>query len=377
MRKILHLNSYLVDTKLYFNIYERLDNRFLQSIYVPTKESLTSDKKFDLNTGSIIYSKTIKRYHKIFYSSKINTIYKDLKKQAIHKDVDFAHAHNLFIDGAIAYKLKKEFGINYIVAIRMTDVDLQYRLMVNRRKFADKILRNASRVIFISPLYKEKLFSYMKPSMRSAIEGKCEIVPNGIDSYWLDNPSPLTEYTPGETYRILYMGLIQKRKNVDKLIEAIKQINGAGDIRVELTVIGRMRNAEKGYFKSFLSLVENNDFVTYMGHLADKSEIRKLMQNSHLVALPSQRELFGLVYIEAVSQNTPVLFCEKEGISPYLENCRFAYPVAANPLTAENIVQTIQKSINNYGTLSDFCDFSKAFSWDKLMESYEKMYEEL
>ncbi len=377
MQKILHLNSYLVDNSLYLNIYKELDSLYQQTIFVPLKEDRNFDNHTEFINGKIYCSKTIKSYHTFFYKHKIRTIYKKIKELGLINNTDFIHAHNLFVDGALAYLLKREFGMNYIVAIRMTDVDLQYKYMLHRRKFAKQILANASRIIFISPLYKDRLFSFISDKLRIDFNKKSSIIPNGIEAFWLKNKSDITPYREGMTYKILYIGQIQKRKNILKLIDAIEHLSNTRSIPIELTVVGKFHPNEPDYVKSFLSRIKNNQLVQYLGHVADRNEIQKLLKESHLMALPSTNELFGLVYIEAISQNTPVLYCEQEGISPFLENRPFAYSVKKHPLDKISISESIQKSIHNYSKLSEFSEFSIDFTWDKIVNEYRSLYESL
>ncbi len=377
MQKILHLNSYFIDNNLYNNIYSRLDSVYSQTILVPIKYNREDKIKISIQNGDVHCLRLIKKHHAFFYTQKINSIYQKAKQMGVYKGVDLIHAHNLFIDGAVALKLKKEFGVKYIVAIRMTDVDLQYRYMLHRRKIANEILRHASRIIFISSIYEEKLFSYMPTKLGLEFSQKSIVIPNGIDNFWLKNDSKLTLFEDGMTYKILYIGQIQKRKNIIKLIDAIESITKKKLFKIELNVVGKFHPSESKYVELFQSRLENCQSVNYLGHIFDKRKIQELLRESHLMALPSTHELFGLVYIEAISQNTPVLYCEGEGISPFLDNQLFATAIKRNPLNKTSIAESIQQSINKYSGLSEFSDFSKSFSWDKIVNRYMDIYKSL
>ena len=47
------------------------------------------------------------------------------------------------------------------------------------------------------------------------------------------------------------------------------------------------------------------------------------MKEHQIFAMPSFNETFGLVYIEALSQNLPILYTKSEGIYKYFEEGHF------------------------------------------------------
>ena len=51
------------------------------------------------------------------------------------------------------------------------------------------------------------------------------------------------------------------------------------------------------------------------------------MKEHQIFAMPSFNETFGLVYIEALSQNLPILYTKSEGIYKYFEEGHFGIGV--------------------------------------------------
>ena len=101
---------------------------------------------------------------------------------------DFTHAYSLFSSGNCSYRLKLKYGVPYLVAIRDTDINvfLKYKPYLQKRGY--NILKNASKIFFLSPSYEEDVVNRLiPPAERKDLLKKCEIVPNGIDDFWLNN----------------------------------------------------------------------------------------------------------------------------------------------------------------------------------------------
>ncbi|KAA6312319.1 Glycogen synthase, partial [termite gut metagenome] len=204
----------------------------------------------------------------------------------------------------------------------MTDIDYQYKYMIHRRKHAIQILKHAKKIIFISSRYKEKLFSLLPVHIANYINKNSLILPNGIDDFYLSHYSDKTRYTHNDSFRLLYLGQIQKRKNLLQVINAVEEMNSTYNIT--LNIIGGFNLKEIPYYKKILKRIKNLNYIQYFGEILNKDEILVHLKNSHVLIVPSKNELFGIVYIEAISQNTPVIYLAGEGIEPFLKRYDFA-----------------------------------------------------
>lgn len=374
MKKILHLNSYYIDTHLYSKIYKKLSASFTQIVYIPIKEDRNEDNKMAIHNTNLIYSKQIKKLDSIFHFNKINRLTKDVEGKLVLQKIDLVHAHNLYTDGAIALNLKKKYGLKYVVSVRMTDIALQYRLMRHRRALGREILAQADHIIFISPLYQSRMFGMMKSSFTTLLNSKTSVLPNGIDDAWLETALNLLSYRKGDRFNLLYLGQIVKRKNLDKILNVIEALNENGN-KISLTVIGGEYASEKDYFQQMVQRMDALTWVSYKGVIRDHTLLMKEMAHCHSLIMPSVNELFGLVFIEAISQNRPVIYPINEGITPYLQDK--AVGVAVNPNSEDSIENGILQLIENYSTYENIAPFAQEFDWSTITGRYTDIYNSL
>lgn len=370
--KILHLNSYYIDNHLYAQLYTVLDTDLEQRVYIPIKTDRDPENMVQLKQTELIFEKIIEPSHKYNYFGKIRKIFKDILSKDLTKDIDFIHAHNLFTDGALAYKLKRKFNVNYIVAIRTTDIGLQYRLMWHRRPLIHRVLKSADRVVFISNTYRDKLFAMMPKSLVAKIAHKVQVIPNGIDGMWLKQAQKPTAQSLGNTVKLLYVGQIVKRKNLLLLIEAVQRLNKGGQHQYTLTIIGAEHKSEPDYFNEFLKLIQPLTWVDYKGKISAGQLLMEAYRACDIFVMPSKHELFGLVYIEALSQGKPVLYAKGEGIDGFLRD--YHAGKAVDPDNSEDISAGINAIVQEYSTYTDFDSIVLPFNWNSIATVYKKLY---
>jgi len=272
----------------------------------------------------------------------------------------------MFSDGGVAYKAHKEFGIKYAVTIRNTDVNYFLRLMKHTFPYGRKILLNAEKIYFISVGLKE-LFeeSSLCKSIYEDIKEKLVVQPNGIEDYWHEHICNANH----KDHDVLYIGEFTPNKNVGRLIEAVKKVrtvSGFQDCRLLLVGGGRDKNGEVEKL-----IKENSAFVEYLGKIYDKDRLSEIMRSCSVFAMPSITETFGLVYIEALSQNLPVIYTKHQGIDGMFDE---SVGLSVNPHSVDDISDAIvhileaPQAFNNKKV-----DFTQ-FRWNEIAKRYIVMY---
>ncbi len=151
--KILHINCNFEGTKLHKNLVVKLNSLGVENhIFCPV-----SDKTYYNDDIKLNVTKTFNKIDRILFKYKNMKITNKILELYNISDFNIIHAHTLFTDGYNAYKLNKKYNIPYVVTIRNTDINTFFKYMIHLRSLGNKILLNASKVIFLSNSYKNIL----------------------------------------------------------------------------------------------------------------------------------------------------------------------------------------------------------------------------
>src|SRR5690606_31805146 len=186
-------------------------------------------KDNDLNY-MVVGSDPLNVFHKFIFEHKSKFLMDCIISKVPRDGVTCVHATTLFSDGVLAYNLQKKEGIPYIVTVRSTDVTTFFRFRPDLLSLGRRILLSAKAIVFVSDSVKKRLFSKrLFKDIRTEVERKAMVSPNGIDGIWIDNvaTSPKRRVREG-TWRVLYVGTFLKRKNLDKLIIATRLLRQKG-----------------------------------------------------------------------------------------------------------------------------------------------------
>lgn len=373
--KILHLNSYYISSTIYKHFLYHIDrDGIFNEVYIPINSEKMKDKNIGIKSDRIkyIYSKCFGKLDRIIFHLKNYRIEKDLYKKVDFKDVNVVHAHSLFVNGYLALKLKRKFNLEYMVAVRATDVKVFFKKMVMLRKLGVDIMKNAKYVVFISPYYKENVIKeYVPQEIRSEIEEKSIVIPNGIDKYWFENIDMKIRKFKDKKINLIYAGRLEKVKNIDMIINTVEELIKRG-YNVSLDIVGKGKEEKKIKMLSEGKLKGVINLYSYM----PKEELIKLYKRNDIFIMPSKRETFGLVYIEAITQGLPVIYTKNEGIYGYFEEGQVGYGVDCNDVNdiADKVEQIYNRQVWN---MEEFEEKIKTeFNWDNIVEEYIKYYKE-
>lgn len=106
--------------------------------------------------------------------------------------------------------------------------------------------------------------------------------------------------------RLLYVGRIVPLKRIHLAIEAVKTLKENGFPQTELDIIGPV--SSEVYLETLKQQVRDSDLkenVFFLGH-KEHAELPPYFQKADLFTLPSDKETFGMVMIEAMASGTPV-----------------------------------------------------------------------
>lgn len=180
--KILQICSYYYGTKLYKNLVENLIQNGTETlVYVPCSYSYN----YNETENYVMQAKCFNNWDRLAFYYKYKKVYNNLISNINVEDYELIHAHSLFANGYIAYRLHEKYKIPYVVAVRNTDINVFFKYFIYLRKLGVEITKNASKIVLISNSYKTKLLKYIPKEFRDEIEKRIIVIPNGIDEYFI------------------------------------------------------------------------------------------------------------------------------------------------------------------------------------------------
>lgn len=372
--KILHINNGYCDSKVHMNLTRELDNLGIQQIvYCPVRDAEHIDKnRIDGRNTEFVYSLCIKSWYRYVYHYKQWKLYRDMKARIDLGEISYIHAHTLFSDGGLAYKAYRKFGIKYSVAIRNTDLNQYIRLLKHTYHLGREILLHADKIIFISTGIKSNFeqTKFITPIL-DRVKDKFIVLPNGIDAFWLDNISK----EPRAGRDILYVGDFSANKNVVRLAEAVLALRSEPDFHdLRLIIVGgEVKGGDRENDGRTQQMIDANpEAIKALGKIYEKDKLSEVMRSCSLFAMTSIFETFGLVYIEALSQNLPVIYTKGQGIDGMFDE---TVGIGVDAFSVDESKDAIRKILLNhdkYGNMAvDFNDFD----WKMIAKKYLSIYE--
>lgn len=374
---ILHLCNDFCDSKVHKNLYRELDIQGVkQTVYTYFYDSADCGKnRFDAQSTEFVYRPILCQVHKFLYHKKQHDVYEDIKSQLLlaPQTFDAVHATTLFSDGGLALRIYKDYGIPYVVSVRNTDVNDFLVRAPHTWVTGLRILRSASRIVFISKAHKEKFCRHpLIRAILSSIENKFVVQPNGIDSYWIHNVKDSLE---SNNRNVLYVGRFNRNKNVKRLCHAVVEMRKQySDIRLHIVGgIGTRSIDNLIYTRGVENMIRKYpETIIYHGKIYDNEALKDIYSQCSIFAMPSFHETFGLVYLEALTQHLAIVYTKGEGVDGMFDS-RIGESVKAS--STEDIKKAIGKILSNRDNYlaSELIDF-RQFKWDIIASHYIDIY---
>ena len=368
--KVLHINCNYIGTALHRLLIRRLRESGGEHLVFVPSDGRAAWKSFVPEAGEVV-SECFKRFDRYIYFKKQAQIRRSAEKAYDISSFDCIHAYTLFTDGNCAMALSKKYGIPYVVAVRNTDVNGFFKRRRLLRRRGVRIMRSASAVFFLSEGYREKtLTKYVPERFREEILRKSRIIPNGIDSFWLENIAPLPDAEKlrrirGGELKMLCVGRVTRWKDPTPACRAVEELCRRG-YRASLTVIGKVEIPE------IVEELKKSPVFTYLPP-RPKEELIKVYREHDIFVLPSRDETFGLVYPEAMTQRLPVLYSKNEGFDGQFPDGEAGY--AVDPFSAEDIAEKLLLAVKNYEEIIERAPtLARRFDWTDIAKQYSTIY---
>lgn len=129
--------------------------------------------------------------------------------------------------------------------------------------------------------------------------------------------TPVPDHLREDPLRVVAVGQVTPRKGTTTLVEGLSRVTGPW----ELTVVGD-DEADPEYARRVRELAarrEVADRVTVRGRVSD-DRLTAALERSHLLAVPSRYEPFGIVYLEGMAYGLPAVASAHGGADDVVEH---------------------------------------------------------
>jgi len=276
-------------------------------------------------------------------------------KQLLRKNIyDVCHCHFIIPTGALALRLKKKFGLQYVITTHGSDVlgynkrfKRLYPLLISSWK---KILDGAEKVLSPSEFLKTEI-----TKIYPQISSKICVIPNGIDTKKFQ-PQAKKKY-------IFSSGRLLENKGFQHLIKAVS----VQDLGYEVHIAG------DGPMMPVLKelAAQSKTRIIFHGWLDNRGTLyRDILERSSIYVLLSEKESFGMATAEAMSAGCAIITTNTSGAAEMTGDAG----ILIGPGDTAALTAALLSLIGDEAKLSDLqrkaVERVKDFSWDTLLKTY-------
>lgn len=201
---------------------------------------------------------------------------------------------------------------------------------------------------------------------------RIEVIPNSVTI-----PIRTNKHCKHDSFKILYLGAYREYKGLVELLDAIFQVNRQG-YPIELSLHG---DGEVEWVRQLISDRQLSECVKVGDWLASKEKEAALLECDILI-LPSKGESFGIVLLEAMSYEVPVI-CTDGGYAQEIVSDKVDGKIAASG-SAESIAQQIVWFLRHNKNIADMgiagrnkviLYYSRNIVMEKIKTLYKTVYD--
>jgi glycogen synthase len=228
------------------------------------------------------------------------------------------HAHDWMVTDA-AWVMKQGFGIPIVATIHATEAGRMHGIHSDLQRYIHqmewRLTFEAWEVIVNSRHMQGEL-----EGLFSLPTDKINVIPNGTDPYAFEFDFDPVSYrqTFAAPYEriILYVGRLVTEKGVQVLLDAVPKVASSyPNTKFLIVGTGYFMDALRGQ-ANFLGIEHQ---VQFLGYVND-DDLRKLYRIADIVCIPSLYEPFGIVALEGMAANVPVVTSDTGGLKDFVEH---------------------------------------------------------
>ncbi len=270
--------------------------------------------------------------------------------------VDLFHALNQRVDSSRPRHIVSTFHDLFVLTSEYSSPEFRARFARQAREAAAR----SHRIIAVSAFTARQV-----EELLGVERERIRVIPHGVH---------LPTQTPpaGERGRlILFAGAIQKRKNLERLIDAFEQCEPGW----RLVLAGSHGYGAASVLDRIARSPRLSDIET-PGYVSD-ARLHDLLSRASVFAFPSLDEGFGIPVLEAMAWGVPVLTSNRSALPEVAGDAA----LLANPLDIESITQALRALTTDEALRAKLRDRglrrAQQFRWEKAVRKTWDVYNEL
>ncbi|MDR2194412.1 MAG: glycosyltransferase family 4 protein [Treponema sp.] len=289
------------------------------------------------------------------------------------KKADVYHFFNCYVPPFVA---GKRVVTVHDMAFKSYPETVRLKTKMLRALNFKRSLKRADVIVTVSDFTKQELITYYPEFTKKRIE----VVPNGVSPDFFYKAPELVIKNVKMKYKIedeyfLYVGTLEPRKNLERLIAAFAHFMRGRKAGPQLVIAGG-----KGW--RYESIFERGNRLSCAGKIiftgyVEKDDIPALLSGALAFCFLSLYEGFGMPILEAMSCGTPVITSD----SSSLREIAGGAALLVNPLNIESIEADIHKLYNDKNFREDLSSRGKRrvldYSWKHAGEKLITIYTDL
>ena len=301
--------------------------------------------------------------------------YEEAFRQAIETEIrefkpDIIHAQHLWIISKIAL----EYSIPVVVTCHGSDI-MGYEAWPKFHNMMYEVANKCKRIVAISNDSKSVISNIFKENKEKVIT-----IPNGFDDKTFykvnyDKKEILKSLNINKNYDkiVCFAGRITKNKGIDLLLRSAKIYEKENILT--LIVGGGEEFENLNNLKDELGLKN----VVFLGNQSHEL-LRKVYNIADVSAVPSKKEAFGLVALEAIACGTPVVATRQGGLPDFINDKVGILVEKENVQELEDAISKILNNVQEFDTdyLQEYAknNYRQDLLIDKLINIYQEAIEE-
>lgn len=345
-------------------------------VFAPEYKEETEDEE------NIIRCKSLYHYQESGLEFPVTNIYSpQIKKDFKAGDFDLVHAHHPFWLGNKGRKLAEKFNLplafTYHTRLEkyshyVPDILFMRKFFKNRLShFLIKNFANDTDAVF-APTKSTK--EYLR---NVGVSRYIKVMPTGIDFDYYDcNQDKIKdlrkELIADSEHLLITVSRLSKEKNLYFLLDGIKRLKEKSDLNFKLIVIGS--GSEKDNIEKFIKDNDLADYIELIGAV-DFREMAKYYLASDLFVFASTTETQGMVLLEAMAGNNPVVAVKSSGIDDVIENDYNGYKTEEDPDKWSKRIEELLRDKEKYQQSSQNArEMAESYSIEEMGAEAEKLY---